>query len=41
MYMTQRYLIRYPNPKWATDDKFVKQVGRIKFYNLDSDIELV
>lgn len=31
--------ISIPNPKWATDDKFVKQIGRIKFYNLDMDIE--
>jgi spore germination cell wall hydrolase CwlJ-like protein len=33
--------ISIPNPNWAPDDKFVKQIGRIKFYNLDSDIELV
>lgn len=32
--------ISIPNPNWATADKFVKQVGRIKFYNLDSDHEL-
>jgi len=29
--------ISIPNPKWATADKFVKQIGRIKFYNIDGD----
>jgi N-acetylmuramoyl-L-alanine amidase len=33
--------ISIPDPLWATADKFVRRVGRIKFYNLDSDIELV
>jgi len=26
-------------PKWATADKFVKQLGRLKFYDLDEDHE--
>jgi spore germination cell wall hydrolase CwlJ-like protein len=34
------YDISIPPPKWADDTKFVKQVGRIKFYNLDDDHEL-
>jgi len=32
--------ISIPNPVWATDDKFVKQIGRIKFYNIDMDVEV-
>lgn len=32
--------ISIPNPVWATDDKFVKQIGRIKFYNVDKDVEI-
>lgn len=31
--------ISIPDPKWATSDKFVRQIGRIKFYNLDEDVE--
>lgn len=31
--------ISIPNPKWATEDCFVKQIGRVKFYNLDRDVE--
>jgi N-acetylmuramoyl-L-alanine amidase len=27
-------------PKWATSDKFVGQLGRIKFYNMDMDTEV-
>ena len=34
------YDISIPPPKWADQTKFVKQVGRIKFYNLDDDHEL-
>lgn len=26
-------------PKWATDDKFVVQIGGHRFYDLDSDVE--
>jgi N-acetylmuramoyl-L-alanine amidase len=33
--------ISIPNPKWAAEANFVRQVGRIKFYNLDNDTELV
>jgi len=29
--------VSIPNPKWATADKFVAQIGRIKFYNIDGD----
>jgi N-acetylmuramoyl-L-alanine amidase len=32
--------ISIPNPVWATADKFVAQIGRIKFYNMDLDTEL-
>jgi N-acetylmuramoyl-L-alanine amidase len=32
--------ISIPNPIWATADKFVTQIGRIKFYNMDKDTEL-
>lgn len=34
------YDLSIPAPKWADEKKFVKQVGRIKFYNLDDDHEL-
>lgn len=33
------YDISIPSPKWATKDVFVKQIGRVRFYNLDRDIE--
>lgn len=33
------YDISITAPKWATVDVFVKQIGRVKFYNLDRDIE--
>ena len=26
-------------PKWATEETFVRQIGKIKFYNLDKDVE--
>lgn len=28
-----------PAPKWATAETFVKQIGRIRFHNLDHDVE--
>lgn len=31
--------ISIPSPKWATPDMFVRQVGRLKFYNVDGDYE--
>jgi len=31
--------ISIPPPKWATNENFVGQIGRILFYNLDQDIE--
>jgi hypothetical protein len=31
--------ISVPLPKWATPDCFVKQIGRIRFYNVDHDHE--
>ncbi len=31
--------ISIPNPKWATPDMFVRQIGRLKFYNVDGDYE--
>jgi len=31
--------ISIPDPVWATPDKFVAQIGRIKFYNIDMDVE--
>jgi spore germination cell wall hydrolase CwlJ-like protein len=27
-------------PVWATDDKFVRQIGRLRFYNLQADFEV-
>ena len=32
--------ISIPAPKWATPETFVKQIDKIKFYNLDHDIEV-
>ena len=34
------YDISIPAPKWATADVFVKQLGRVRFYNLDRDVEV-
>lgn len=31
--------ISIPSPKWAEEKKFVAQIGRLKFYNVDKDIE--
>lgn len=31
--------ISIPNPKWAIPEAFIRQIGRIKFYNLDMDVE--
>ena len=28
-----------PSPKWATPEMFVRQIGRLKFYNVDLDFE--
>ena len=33
------YDISIPPPKWATTETFVKQIGRLRFHNLDHDIE--
>lgn len=33
------YDISISAPKWATDDTFVVQLGRVRFYDLDKDIE--
>ena len=33
------YDISIPPPKWATPETFVKQIGKLRFYNLDHDIE--
>jgi N-acetylmuramoyl-L-alanine amidase len=33
------YDISIQAPKWATKETFVKQIGRVRFYNLDRDIE--
>ena len=35
------YDISIPAPKWATAATFVKQLGRVRFYNLDHDVEAV
>lgn len=35
------YDISIPAPNWATTDTFVKQVGRIRFHNLDHDVERI
>lgn len=29
-----------PAPKWATPDTFVGQLGKLKFYNVDRDVEV-
>ena len=34
------YDISIPPPKWATPETFVKQIGKLRFYNLDRDFEL-
>ena len=34
------YDISISAPKWATGDTFVVQLGKIRFYNLDHDIEI-
>jgi spore germination cell wall hydrolase CwlJ-like protein len=31
--------ISIPAPEWADPKKFVRQIGRIRFYNLDEDVE--
>lgn len=31
--------VSIPAPKWATPDLFVMQIGRLKFYNIDRDVE--
>ena len=33
------YDISIPPPKWATPDKFVIKIGRLNFYNMNSDVE--
>ena len=33
------YDISIPPPKWATDDCFVAQIGKIRFFDLNHDIE--
>lgn len=33
--------ISIPPPKWATPDTFVTQIGRLRFYNLDRDVEAI
>lgn len=33
------YDISIPAPNWATSKTFVAQIGRVRFYNLDRDIE--
>lgn len=33
------YDVSIPAPKWADDKSFVGQLGKIRFYNLDHDIE--
>jgi spore germination cell wall hydrolase CwlJ-like protein len=30
-----------PPPKWATPGTFVAQIGKIRFYNLDHDVEVL
>jgi spore germination cell wall hydrolase CwlJ-like protein len=34
------YDISIPAPNWATKETFVAQLGRVRFYNLDKDIEV-
>lgn len=31
--------ISIPAPKWAVDETFVKQLGRVRFHNVDHDTE--
>lgn len=33
------YDLSIPPPRWADPAKFVAQLGRIRFYNLDNDVE--
>ena len=33
------YDISISPPKWATAETFVKQIGKLRFYNLDRDVE--
>jgi len=33
------YDISIPAPRWATKETFVKQLGKVRFYNLDRDVE--
>lgn len=33
------YDVSIPPPYWATDETFVAQLGRVRFYNLDRDVE--
>lgn len=35
------YDISIPAPRWATDKDFVAMIGRVRFYNLDHDVEKV
>lgn len=32
------YDLSIPAPKWATEDVFVKQIGRVRFYNLGREV---
>jgi len=34
------YDLSIPPPKWATAETFVKQIGRLRFYNVDRDVEV-
>lgn len=34
------YDISIPAPKWATQETFVAQLGRVRFFNLDRDVEI-
>lgn len=29
-----------PAPAWATPEMFVKQIGKLRFYNVDRDVEV-
>ena len=31
--------ISIPSPKWATDKMFVRKIGRLRFFNVDQDVE--
>ena len=35
------YDVSIPAPKWATKENFVSQIGKVRFFNLDHDIEIV